>query len=226
MSTVARMVPRGMPSCVLRGDEDVVPQPRLEVATPSSAGRSTARGRRRVSACPLCARCSPKSTRLPDIGSPSTRRCFSGRCQPRGRTTMVAGCVAERVRLALGRGEVDPAGERVAEVELAGDHVVPERGVGVLEVGQPHLGARVQRVDRHLPVGRPGDLDPAVDQAGRGLGDPPGRVLADVLGLRQEAEGAAGGQLRVAPVRGRPAAPAAARRTPGAASPAVPAPPG
>ena len=64
-------------------------------------------------------------------------------------------------------------GDRVAQVELALDHVLPERGVRVLEVGQPDLGAGVQRVDRHLAVGGSGDLHAPVDQAGRGLGDPP-----------------------------------------------------
>ena len=78
------------------------------------------------------------------------------------------------VGLALVAGEVDRAVQRVLQVELAGDHVVPQRGVGVLEVGQPHLGARVERVDRHLLVGRPGDLDPPVDQAGRRRRHPPG----------------------------------------------------
>src|SRR5690606_2276210 len=95
----------------------------------------------------------------------------------------------ERVRLAgLGVGEVDGAVEGVPQVELPLDHVVPQRRVGVLEVGQPHLGARVERVDGHLPVGRAGDLDAAVDQAGSGLGDPPGVVLPDGPGLGEEVE--------------------------------------
>ena len=52
-----------------------------------------------------------------------------------------------------------------------------------------------------LRVGRAGDLDPAVDQARRRLGHPP-VVLADVLGLGQEAERAAGGELRLALLAG------------------------
>ena len=38
----------------------------------------------------------PKSNRLAEIGSPSTRTCFSGRCQPRGRTSSVAVCSLRR----------------------------------------------------------------------------------------------------------------------------------
>ena len=34
--------------------------------------------------------CRPKSNRLAETGCPSTRRCFSGRCQPQGRTRRVA----------------------------------------------------------------------------------------------------------------------------------------
>ena len=76
--------------------------------------------------------------------------------------------------------------------------VLPQRGVGVLEVGEPHLRAGVERVDGHLAVGRAGDLGAAVDQAGGVRRDPPGVVLADVLGLGEEVEAAAAGDLLVA----------------------------
>ena len=75
--------------------------------------------------------------------------------------------VPKLVALAVRSRELDRPVERVAQVDLALDHVVPAWGVGVLEVGQPDPGARVEGVDRHLAVGRTGDLDPAVDQAGR-----------------------------------------------------------
>lgn len=48
----------------------------------------------------------------------------------------------------------------------------------------PHL--RVQRVDDHLPVRRPRDLDPAVDQARGGVRALPGDIIADVLSLGEE----------------------------------------
>ena len=86
--------------------------------------------------------------------------------------------------------------ERVREVDLALDAVLPGGRVRVLEVGHEHLRARVERVDHHLPVDRPRDLDPAVlDLVRHGL-DPP-VALADVVRLRQEV-----GQLAVAQALG------------------------
>ena len=65
--------------------------------SPSWAGRSTAaaRGEQRW----RCGRSRARSrTATPDVGSPSTRMCFSGRCQPRGRTTIVGrSLVGQRV---------------------------------------------------------------------------------------------------------------------------------
>ena len=75
--------------------------------------------------------------------------------------------LAERIGLALGRGEVDGAVEGVAQVELTHDDVGSRGGGRVLHVGQPDLGAAVEGVDGHLAVGRSGDLDATVDQAGR-----------------------------------------------------------
>jgi hypothetical protein len=56
-------------------------------------------------------------------------------------------------------------------------------------------------VDRHLPVGRPGDLHPAVFQPRRERRDPPRGVLADVRRGREEVEHRPAAQL------GLPAAP-------------------
>ena len=127
---------------------------------------------------------------------------------------MVASVVvrAQRVRLALVAGEVDGPVERVLEVELALDHVGPQRRVGVLEVGQPDVRAGVERVDRHLPVGRAGDLHPPVDEAGRRRRHPPAGVVADVRGLREEVERRPARQLRPAGAAWRPARPPAGRR--------------
>ena len=49
--------------------------------------------------------------------------------------------VSDLVMLAFGRRELDRAVKGVAQVELALDHVLPSRGIGVLEVGQPDIGA-------------------------------------------------------------------------------------
>ena len=109
-----------------------------------------------------------------------------------------------------------PPVDRVAQVELALDHVLPERGVGVLEVGQPHLGAGVQRVDRHLAVGRPGDLGPPVDQPGRvrrppATSRPRGRPWS-----RRGSPACRRRRARRTAARAAPAARAGARRTRGA----------
>ena len=114
----------------------------------------------------------------------------------------------DRVRLAFRRGERQPVADRVVQVELALDDVLPQRGVRVLVVGQPHPGTGVERVDGHLGVGRPGDLHPPVDQAGRRRRHPP-VPLPHILGLGEEVQGAAGGQLRLplgAPAQQLPAA--------------------
>ena len=104
----------------------------------------------------------------------------------------------QRVALSVGAGVVDRPVQRVLEVELAGDHVVPERGIGVLEVGQPDIGPGIKGIDRHFLVGRAGDLHPAVDQTGRERGDPPAQVLADVLRLGQEVEHRPAGEFGLA----------------------------
>src|SRR4029078_3780253 len=58
--------------------------------------------------------------------------------------------------------ERDRALDRVAEVDLALDHVLPGRRIRVLEVGHEYVGAAIERVDHHLAVGGAGDLHAAV----------------------------------------------------------------
>ncbi len=73
--------------------------------------------------------------------------------------------LAERVRLARVRIlERDGAPDRVAQIELALDHVGPARRARVLEVGHVDVRARVERIDNHFAIDRAGDLDPAVEQ--------------------------------------------------------------
>jgi hypothetical protein len=97
------------------------------------------------------------------------------------------------VRL-LRRLQRDGAADRVVQVLLAVDHVGPVRRVGVLQVGQPHLGTGVERVDRHLALGRAGDLHPPVGEVGRCGRDGP--VAGPDLGrLGPETEPAAGRDL-------------------------------
>ena len=96
------------------------------------------------------------------------------------------------VDLALGGGVRQLAADRVVERQLALDDVLPGGARGVFLVGEPHLRARVERVDGHLGVGRAGDLDAAVFEAGAGTGDAPVGVVADVRRV--------GTELRVVPV--------------------------
>ena len=60
--------------------------------------------------------------------------------------------------------EGQPAAHGLGDRPLAGDHVLPGGGEGVLEVAHEDPGARVERVDHHLRLDRPGDLDPPVVQ--------------------------------------------------------------
>ena len=105
----------------------------------------------------------------------------AGADEQRGR--VFAQLVAPAVGVAVG----DRAVDRVAEVPVSVDHVVPRRRVGVLEVGHEPVRTRVQRVDDHLAVGRAGDLDPALLERRRGGRDRP-IGLADLERVGQEVE--------------------------------------
>jgi hypothetical protein len=104
--------------------------------------------------------------------------------------------VAEGVLLAL-LLVLDRAADRVAEVHLPADHVVPGGRVGVLEVRHEPRRARVQGVDHHLPARRTGDLDAAVLQR-IGLRRDVPVALAHVLRGGQEVQGAARVELLLA----------------------------
>jgi hypothetical protein len=93
----------------------------------------------------------------------------------------------------VGGLELDRAVDRVAEVRLALEHVPPGRRVRVLEVGHEHARARVERVDDHLPVGRPGDLDAPVEQVRRNRIDHP-VGLAEIARFGQEVRQLSGRQ--------------------------------
>ena len=105
--------------------------------------------------------------------------------------------LVEAVRFAFRSREFDGAADRVAQVDLAFDHVVPGRGIRVLEVRHEDIRARVERIDHHLAVGRAGDFDAAVLQVlGRG-GDFPA-AFAYGLRLGQEVRQLAGVELSLA----------------------------
>ena len=213
MRTVARIEPRGMPSASWAwmktsfqsraswcdsslAQVEVRPAPRrerlgavVEQVQPEVEQRWPRPARRR--------RASPDSTR----------------CQPRGRTTSVARLVVQAVGLALGRVEGERAADRVGERRLAADDVGPGRRQRVLEVGHEDAGARVEGVDHHLGLGRPGDLDPPVVEVGRRRGDGP-VGLADVAASPTRKSGRAPGiELGLALLRGAAGGRAAAART-------------
>jgi hypothetical protein len=96
--------------------------------------------------------------------------------------------VAESVRPAVGRAEPDLPADRVVQVDLSTDDVRPVRCVGVFEIGEPDVRPGVQGVDRHLLLGRTGDLDPPVLQVCRRGSHPPARVVTDLGGLGEEVE--------------------------------------
>src|SRR6185437_14368042 len=75
--------------------------------------------------------------------------------------------LVEPVGPALGRDVVDAAPDRVPEVDLPLNVVLPARRVRVLEIGHEHLRAGVERIDDHLAVDRSGDLDASILDAWR-----------------------------------------------------------
>ncbi len=100
--------------------------------------------------------------------------------------------VVQRVAL-VALLERDRPLDRVREVLLAADDVLPRRRVRVLQVGHVDTRTGVERVDDHLAVARrPGDLDAAVLEIGGDRRDPP-VALANVTGRLEEVGQLAGG---------------------------------
>ncbi len=94
------------------------------------------------------------------------------------------GLVVQTVSLAV-LLERNGAAHRVADVDLAVDHVEPGRAIGVLEIRHEGRCAAIERIDHHLAVGRSGDLDPAVEHV-LGLWRNLPVVGADILRLGQK----------------------------------------
>jgi hypothetical protein len=91
----------------------------------------------------------------------------------------------------LALGVLDGPVDRVDEVGLPADHVRPGGRQRVLEVGHESARAGVEGVDHHLPVGRAGDLDAPVLQCGRRRRHAP-VGLAQLAGLGEEVRQLAG----------------------------------
>jgi hypothetical protein len=97
------------------------------------------------------------------------------------------------VDLALRRGELQPATDGVEQGHLPADDVRPVWSVCVLQVGQPHLRAGVQRVDRHLRLRWPGDFDAPINQiCGRSRNGPVRAAYLFRVGQEVQPAGAGG----------------------------------
>ena len=95
--------------------------------------------------------------------------------------------------LTIADGSVD----RVAQIELAFEIVLPGGRIGVFEIRHENVGAGVQRVDDHLAVDGARDLDAAVEQIVRNGRNRPFGV-ADVGGFGKEVGQLAGVDLLLA----------------------------
>ena len=128
ISTVARMVPCGMPSFSLAHREHVVPEPRFEMALHFRQIEIRTRSALQLRGCVV-------EEEQPEIEQRCRYRLtihqhvLLGECQPRGLTTSVAMVAVQAILLALGTGEFDFASHRIAKVQLAFDVVSPRRGI-------------------------------------------------------------------------------------------------
>ena len=193
-------------------DEDLVPQPRLVVALEL--------GQVEIRAAPPPQRSRPRSgtgTARSRTGWPTPARRRRAAPTRRG-ASRAAGRRASRSDRRAGRpcppgdSNVERPADRVGQRGLAADDVRPGRRQGVLEIGHEHARPGVERVDHHLRLGRPGDLDPPVVEVGRRRGDRPGR-LADLAGRDREVGPDAGIELDLALLAGGGAGPAGPDRS-------------
>ena len=181
---MARIRPRPAAERVLGEVEGVVPEPRLEMAL--ELGQVEVRARA-GGAQPLGAMEHVEA----EVEQPGRHRLAVDEDVlleqvPAARPDEQRGDLVVQAVLLLARVERDRALDRVDQVRLALDAIRPGGRVRILEVGHEHLRAGVERVDHHLPIDRPRDLDAAVLEVGGRLGDAPRAVLADVLRLREE----------------------------------------
>src|SRR5205823_11856968 len=108
--------------------------------------------------------------------------------------------VVELVGLPLRRGEGELLADRVHEIDVAHPTVAPGGGERVLEIRHEDVSAGIERVDHHLALDRPGDLDePLLEVLGTARDLEVG--VAYLLGFRKEIELLASVQLHLA---GRP----------------------
>ncbi len=190
------MVPRGIAEGVLGGVEDVVPQPRLQVAlelgqvevgtgsAPAELGGVVEEVEAEVQQARRHRLAVHEDVPLLQVPPPWPDH------EHRGPGV-------ERVRLALGGGERQRPPHRRHQVGLSRHDVGPGRREGVLEVRHEDLRPRVEGVDHHLGLHRPGDLHgPLLQVGGDGRDAPVG--LADPRGGGGEGGERAGRDLTLA----------------------------
>ena len=98
-------------------------------------------------------------------------------------------------------GEIQLPADRVVQVELAADDVFPGGSGGILQIGHPHRGGRIDRIDGHLARRRSGDLAiPRAEPRRRRRHGPVG--FPDERGISPEVELGALGNVPVSSVPG------------------------
>ena len=179
--------PRLQAQRLLREEEHVVPDPRLAVTLelgeievgPRAARDQLVRVVKEVEA---------EIQKRAGNGYPVQRHVTIGEMETPGTDHEHGGLLVQPVLLPGGgivEGELPAHG--IAKIELPLDQVFPRRRGCVLEIRHEDVGAGVERVDDHLPIGRSRDLHGAVHEVVRERGDLP--VLgADRSGLGQEVE--------------------------------------
>src|SRR3954452_17810004 len=96
---------------------------------------------------------------------------------PPSRTNQESGRLGvQRIAFPIRSPIFDLSPDRIAQINLALDQISPCRCVGVLEVRHIDAGARIQRVDQHLALGRARDFHAPVLQVTRNGCDGPFRV--------------------------------------------------
>ncbi len=171
MSTVARIAPLPKPSCVFGEREHVVPQARLAVRLELRQVEVRAAAGVELRA-PAVEGVEAKVEQARTHRRTVEQRVLLDEVPPAWTDDERRDLFVQGVAL-LACVERDRPGDRVQQVALAFDDVLPGRGVRVLEIGHEDARARVEGVDHHLPVDRPRDLDPPLAQVGRRLGDAP-----------------------------------------------------
>ncbi len=170
---------------LLGRDEDVVPQPRLEVALQLGQVEirpGSAPFQRLVVVCQVQREVEDRrrSTLAVDqavlLGQVPAARADD---ECRRLVIQLVSLTVAGVRI------TDRPIDRVAQIHLSQQDVFPRRRTRVFEVGHEAFDGRIQRVDDHLAIDRTGDLDAAVLQVGGDFGDPP-VVGANGRGLGEE----------------------------------------